>query len=65
LHRSSPKQFISPRIPAYELAGIGLACLLVLIFPLVTMPVDFAAVLLVMLLVARRAQQDCHVSVKC
>lgn len=38
----------------HELAGIGLACLLVLIFPFVTMPVGFAAVLMVALLVARR-----------
>jgi hypothetical protein len=40
---------------AHELAGIGLACLLVLIFPLVKAPVGFAAVLLVAALIARRA----------
>ena len=39
----------------YELAGIGVACLLVLIFPFVTAPVGFAAVLVVATLVARRA----------
>lgn len=39
----------------YETAGIGLACLLVLIFPFVTAPVGFAAVLVVAALVARRA----------
>jgi hypothetical protein len=39
----------------HELATIALACLLVLIFPLVTAPVGFAAVLLVAGLIARRA----------
>jgi arabinofuranan 3-O-arabinosyltransferase len=39
----------------HELAGIALACLLVLIFPFVTMPVGFAALLVVALLVTRRA----------
>ncbi len=39
----------------HELAGIGLACLLVLIFPFVKAPVGFAAVLLVAGLIARRA----------
>ena len=39
----------------YELATIALACLLVLVFPLVTAPVGFAAVLLVAGLIARRA----------
>jgi Glycosyltransferase family 87 len=39
----------------YELATIALACLPVLIFPLVTAPVGFAAVLLVAGLIARRA----------
>jgi Glycosyltransferase family 87 len=38
-----------------ELAGIGLACLLVLIFPFVTAPVGFAAVLVAAMLVARHA----------
>lgn len=38
----------------YELAGIGVACLLIFIFPLVTAPVGFAAVLLVAALIARR-----------
>jgi len=38
----------------YELATVALACLLVLIFPLVTAPVGFAAVLLVTGLIARR-----------
>jgi Glycosyltransferase family 87 len=40
---------------AYESAGIGMTCLLVLIFPFVTAPVGFAAVLLVAALIARRA----------
>jgi len=39
----------------HELAGIGFACLLVLIFPFVTAPVGFAAVLVVAALIARRA----------
>jgi arabinofuranan 3-O-arabinosyltransferase len=39
----------------HEIAGIGLACLLVLIFPFVKAPVGFAAVLVVTALVARRA----------
>jgi hypothetical protein len=38
----------------YETAGIGIACLLVLIFPFVTAPVGFAAVLVVAALVTRR-----------
>jgi len=40
---------------AYEMTGIGLACLLVLIFPFVKAPVGFAAVLVVAALIARRA----------
>ncbi|MGA8615654.1 MAG: glycosyltransferase family 87 protein [Xanthobacteraceae bacterium] len=39
----------------HELAGIGLACLLVLIFPFVKFPVGFGAVLMVAALTARRA----------
>jgi hypothetical protein len=39
---------------AHELAGIGLACLLILIFPFVKAPVGFAAVLVVAALIARR-----------
>jgi arabinofuranan 3-O-arabinosyltransferase len=39
----------------HELAGIGLACLLVLIFPFVKAPVGFAAVLVIAALIARRA----------
>ena len=39
----------------HELAGIGLACLLVLIFPFVKLPVGFGAVLVVAALIARRA----------
>lgn len=39
----------------HEMAGIGLACLLVLIFPFVKAPVGFAAVLIVAALIARRA----------
>ena len=38
-----------------ELIGIGLACLLVLIFPLVDAPTGFAALLVVAALIARRA----------
>jgi arabinofuranan 3-O-arabinosyltransferase len=38
-----------------ELAGIGVACLLILIFPFVTVPVGFAAILIIAALVARRA----------
>jgi hypothetical protein len=40
---------------AHEMAGIGLACLLILIFPLVKAPVGLAAVLVVAALIARRA----------
>jgi arabinofuranan 3-O-arabinosyltransferase len=39
----------------HEMAGIGLACLLILIFPFVKAPVGFAAVLIVAALIARRA----------
>ncbi len=39
----------------HEPAGIALACLLVLIFPLVKAPVGFAAVLVAAALIARRA----------
>jgi arabinofuranan 3-O-arabinosyltransferase len=39
----------------HELAAIGLACLLILIYPFVEAPVGFAAVLIVAALVARRA----------
>ena len=39
----------------HEMAGIGLASLLVLIFPFVKWPVGFAAVLVVAALIARRA----------
>jgi hypothetical protein len=39
----------------YEMAGIALASLLVLIFPFVKWPVGFAAVLVVAALIARRA----------
>ena len=39
----------------YELAGFGIACLLVFVFPSVKAPVGFAAVLVVAMLVARRA----------
>ena len=40
---------------AHEMTGIGLACLLVLIFPFVKAPVGFAAVLVGAALIARRA----------
>ena len=40
---------------AHEPAGVGLACLLVLIFPFVKAPVGFAAVLVTAALIARRA----------
>ena len=39
----------------HELTGIGLACLLVLIFPFVKAPVGFAAALVIAALVAQRA----------
>lgn len=39
----------------HEMAGIGVACLLVLIFPFVKAPVGFAALLVVAALIARRA----------
>lgn len=39
----------------HELAGIGFACLLVLIFPFVDAPTGFAALLIVAALIARRA----------
>jgi arabinofuranan 3-O-arabinosyltransferase len=39
----------------HEAAGIGAACLLILIFPLVKAPVGFAAVVIVAVLIARRA----------
>lgn len=38
-----------------EAAGVGLACLLILIFPVVKAPVGFAAVVVVAALIARRA----------
>jgi hypothetical protein len=38
-----------------EMVGIGVACLLILIFPFVKAPVGFAAVLVVAALIARRA----------
>jgi len=38
-----------------ELAGIGVACLLILIFPFVKVPVGFAAIVVIATLVARRA----------
>jgi arabinofuranan 3-O-arabinosyltransferase len=40
---------------SHEMTGIGVACLLVLIFPVVKAPVGFIAVLVVAALVARRA----------
>jgi arabinofuranan 3-O-arabinosyltransferase len=40
---------------SHEGAGIGLACLLIVIFPLVKAPVGFVAVLIVAALIARRA----------
>jgi hypothetical protein len=39
----------------HEMAGIGVACLLILIFPFVKAPVGFAAILVVAALIARRA----------
>jgi arabinofuranan 3-O-arabinosyltransferase len=39
----------------HELTGIGLACLLILIYPFVEAPVGFAAALVIVALVARRA----------
>jgi hypothetical protein len=40
---------------AHEATGIGLACLLILLFPFVTAPVGFGAVVVVAALIARRA----------
>jgi arabinofuranan 3-O-arabinosyltransferase len=48
---------------AYEMAGIGLACLLVLIFPFVAAPVGFGAILVVAMLVARRTLPMRHIPV--
>jgi arabinofuranan 3-O-arabinosyltransferase len=39
----------------YESAGVGAACLLILIFPFVKVPVGFAAALIIAALIARRA----------
>jgi hypothetical protein len=39
----------------HEMAGIGIACLLIFIFPFVKLPVGFAAILVIAALVARRA----------
>jgi arabinofuranan 3-O-arabinosyltransferase len=39
----------------HELAGIGLACVLILIYPFVVAPVGYVTVLLVATLVLRRA----------
>jgi hypothetical protein len=44
----------------HEVAGIGAACLLVLIFPVARAPVGFAAVLVVAALIARRAWPSLH-----
>jgi len=43
-----------------EIPGIGLACLLILIFPAVDLPVGFAAVLIIAALIARRALASQH-----
>ncbi len=48
----------------YELSGIALACLLILIFPVVAAPVGFAAILLVAALIARRIRHGRHAPVK-
>jgi hypothetical protein len=39
----------------YEIAGIGAACVLILVFPFVTLPVGLAAVAITAGLIARRA----------
>jgi arabinofuranan 3-O-arabinosyltransferase len=39
----------------HEMTGIGVACLLIFIFPFVKLPVGFAAILVIAALVARRA----------
>jgi arabinofuranan 3-O-arabinosyltransferase len=49
---------------SYEMPGIGLACLLILIFPAVDLPVGFAAVLIVAALIARRALACQHDSLE-
>jgi len=40
---------------AHEMAGVALACLLILIYPLAPSPVGFAAALVIVALIARRA----------
>jgi arabinofuranan 3-O-arabinosyltransferase len=49
---------------AFEALGIALACLLILIFPLVGVPVGFGAVLMVAALIARRALAPRSVTIK-
>jgi hypothetical protein len=46
------------RFLPYEMASIGFACLLILAFPFVKVPVGFAAVLVVAALIARRAMRE-------
>jgi len=48
----------------HELSGIGLACLLVLIFPFVDRPTGFAALLIVAALIARRALSTEYVAMQ-
>ncbi len=49
----------------HEMTGIGIACLLILIFPFVKAPVGFAAVLVVAALIARRALVPPHRGFDC
>jgi arabinofuranan 3-O-arabinosyltransferase len=49
------------RFLAYELAGMGLACFLILVFSFVVAPVGFAAVLVVAALIVNRALSELRV----
>lgn len=48
----------------YELATIGAACLLLLIFPFVVLPLGFVAILMIAGLIARRALDEVDISVR-
>ena len=48
------------RFPTYEMAGMGLACLLIMIFPFVKAPVGLAAILVVAALIMNRALAPHH-----
>jgi hypothetical protein len=48
---------------AYEMAGMGLACLLILVLAVVNAPVGFAAVLVVAALIIKRAMATGSVAI--